>query len=169
MKTLDKLLAVGAIIITGGVVIWNFPADDPFCLEYRGEVCIDERTKDQICDDLLSDFIIKKENLCAEAPNPTIPKLTPRDHLVWQSIKEYGCPAPNGTYDISELVIAPEHIYCTHTKKENRKVTLAEKFRTKTITWLEKREAIGILQFEQQPLEFTGTLTDEHIRAALIN
>lgn len=170
MNTLKKLFSVGAIVIVGGVVIWNFPKEDPFCIQYDEKgVCIEELTKDEVCTDILDTFISQKENMCSENPVKEIPKLTYQDCLIWKSIQDYGCPAPNGKYDMSMLKIGPEYIYCDQVSQDTRRDELITKFQNSTINWVEKREAIGILQIEGTPLQLNGPFNDEELFNALSN
>jgi len=167
MKTLRKLLAVGAIVITGGVVVWNFPDNGPVCLEYKDDVCIDERTQDEVCKDLVGEFIAAEKNMCSETPDRRVAKLTPQDYAVWKVIQDVGCPAPNGEYDISKLIVSTEYVYCDETAKDKRKDELAGIVNDGPLSWVEKREAIGILHVEGNPVIFQGAITDDTLRDAL--
>lgn len=164
MNTLKKLLAAGAIVVTGGVIIWNFPAEGTICLEYEEEVCVEEVTQDQACEDILGEFIAMKENFCLETPDKKIKKLNPKHYAVWKMIKDQGCPGENGEYDISKLKVGTEYVYCDDAKKLSRKKVLRDKLESKEINWVEKRELVGILEIDATPLEFQGTHTiDEAI------
>jgi len=156
-ETLKRLLISGFVVIAGGTIYWNFPDNDPMCLEYnKDEKCIDERTKEQVCEDMLGDFVIRADNMKAEKPDPTIKRLRPQEMKVWDLSKKNGCPPPNGVYDISGFYRTPGYVYASVTKKNERKTELAGKFRDKTINWVEKNEVKGILQAEANPLIGTG-------------
>ena len=95
--------------------------------------------------------------------------LTPKQAYALKAFQDENCgvflesSVPLGA---GELIVGPEYIYYSVEQKNARKVEIVAKG---TLSWLEKREAIGILQAEGNLLSFQGDFNNNSICDALSN
>ena len=120
----------------------------------------------EIALDDTNQLVFETKSKCEEVKNELIDifegekKLTPDQAVMLKIFQNEQCgvlfekKVPLGAL---EIIIAPDYTYKTLEIKNTRKSELTNKYNAKTLTdFREKRELIGIIQVEKQPVEFTG-------------